>query len=1166
MDSTGHDSGSGVRNVVSGAVSGPVVQAGRIDVVNVVGAGVVRARYREQVRQIAPRTLVARDAELAELARFCTTPEVPSSYLWWQAPAWAGKSALLSWFVLHPPAGVQIVSFFITARFAGNDTRAAFVTHVLEQAAALLDQSVPPLLAEHNREAHLLGMLAEAAQQCRDAGQRLVLVVDGLDEDRSLAAGEPGSIAALLPSQPSNGSRVIVAGRPHPMPPTDVGDDHPLRHPDIVRLLAVSGAATMIRSAMERELDALLAGSSEEQDLVGLLVAAGGGLGSRDLAELMGWSPRRVEARLNSAAGRSFTRRPGAWRPGEVYVLGHEELQASVVEELGEIRLRDYRQRIREWASQYRHQHWPANTPEYLLRGYFRILHAHDEVTEMVALATDTARHDRLRALSGGDLAALGEIAAAQQLLHSQSEPDLLSLIRLAIHHEHLTERNVYTPTSLPALWARLGDVDRAEASAEAIPSPRRSGEALARVVETLVYDGHPRRAEDVARRLVDPRRRDLVMASLVGALAMTGDTERAEGLVPLITDPNLQADAVGDLVLAVGRAGDLPRAESLAHTIITDSRVWRHPLTALAAVYVEAGDAEQATRVAAEVDAFWQPLPMVTVIRMLVHRGEVERAETLVDPIDTPAGRALALAELVRTLGATGAVEQAEALAAKWAGPDTDHEIAAALAETVGGVGDIERARALIDAIPEGQTKDHALLRLIEALCAAGNVDGAEAFAHTLAGSHLYLDAATAVITRRGAAGEVDRAREFIRTIDEDTPPSPAPKTAIQAEALTALAEAVANAGDLSQARDLAEQAATLAGAARHSRHIQRAVTVLGDLAAQAGDVRRGEALARLAIDAHHTARADPIASMFDSSSDLLDPTAGPRARAALPRLLSTHGDLDLAETLARNTLRPADQVDTLTNLALRARNAGDQGRAHRLAEYAASHLLSTGYLNAPASAWIGVIVAAGELDRAQALTDTIHNKSERLKAVLIVIRALATAAAIVQARQLIETLTNEDDQRHAVVVLIGAMGAAGDVTGAQTLAVEMLPAGRRNGAITALAVATAASGDIDRAETLADMIGEDADRAKVLRAIAAHADTPTRRRLLATALPMDHWTSLLSEATPNEYADLLTLIDDITAHQRQAHSENPAKHGSREGRGEPDGRREGSAQRPGC
>jgi hypothetical protein len=150
---------------------------------------------------------------------------------------------------------------------------------------------------------------------------------------------------------------------------------------------------------------------------------------------------------------------------------------------------------------------------------------------------------------------------------------------------------------------------------------------------------------------------------------------------------------------------------------------------------------------------------------------------------------------------------------------------------------------------------------------------------------------------------------------------------------------------------------------------------------------------------------------------------------------------------------------------------------------------------------------------------------------------------------------LHDENDQRRAVVVFVGAMGAAGDVTGAHTVAAEMLPTEWRNEAVKALAIATAASGDIDRAETLANMIGEDAHRAEVLRAIAAHADTPTRRRLLATALPMVHWTSLLSGATPSEYGDLLTLVDDITAHQRWARSDSPAEHLSREGYGESDG-----------
>ena len=47
-------------------------------------------------------------------------------YGWWQAEPWAGKSALAAWFVLHPPAGVRILSFFVTGRLAGQADSDAF--------------------------------------------------------------------------------------------------------------------------------------------------------------------------------------------------------------------------------------------------------------------------------------------------------------------------------------------------------------------------------------------------------------------------------------------------------------------------------------------------------------------------------------------------------------------------------------------------------------------------------------------------------------------------------------------------------------------------------------------------------------------------------------------------------------------------------------------------------------------------------------------------------------------------------------------------------------------------------------------------------------------------------------------------------------------------------
>ena len=104
---------------------------------DVVPAGpgqLVRSAYLEQVRDIAPDALIGRDGELAEWAEFCAGPE---AYAWWQAGPWAGKSALASWFVTHPPAGVDVVSFFITGRLAGQADSDAFLDAMIEQLNAL---------------------------------------------------------------------------------------------------------------------------------------------------------------------------------------------------------------------------------------------------------------------------------------------------------------------------------------------------------------------------------------------------------------------------------------------------------------------------------------------------------------------------------------------------------------------------------------------------------------------------------------------------------------------------------------------------------------------------------------------------------------------------------------------------------------------------------------------------------------------------------------------------------------------------------------------------------------------------------------------------------------------------------------------------------------------
>ncbi len=312
----------------------------------------VESRYLETVRRIAPTDLLGREAELAELALFCTDSDA-GPYVWWQAPAWAGKSALMSWFVLHPPNQVRVVSFFVTARFAEQNDRVAFTDVVLEQLLDLLRQDRPPMLTEATREEHLFGLFSEAAYACREQGERLVLLVDGLDEDRGVTVGEDAhSIASILPAQPAAGMRVIVAGRPNPPVPDDLPRDHPLHDAGVIRVLAGSWAATAIKEEARRELKRLLNGPPIERDLLGLVTAAGGGLSAADLAELVGVETIEVEDQLHSVSGRTFAARQSRFQPGSgpaVFVLGHEELQVKAAQRLGAARIADYRRRLHDW-------------------------------------------------------------------------------------------------------------------------------------------------------------------------------------------------------------------------------------------------------------------------------------------------------------------------------------------------------------------------------------------------------------------------------------------------------------------------------------------------------------------------------------------------------------------------------------------------------------------------------------------------------------------------------------------------------------------------------------------------------------------------------------------------------------------------------------------------
>ena len=857
------------------------------------GRASARSAYRKQVEQIAPPELVGREAELQELAAYCTEPG-RGPYVWWQAPAWAGKSALMSTFVLHPPAGVRVVAFFITARLAAQDTREAFTEVVLEQLAELLGQDLPSLTAA-TRDAHLLGMLEQAAEACAAQGERLILVVDGLDEDRGVTTGaDAHSIAALLPADPPAGMRVVVAGRPDPPIPEDVPGWHQLRDPGIIRPLAPSAYAQDIRTLAQQELRRLLHGTPAEQDLLGLLTAARGGLSGPDLAALTGEPLWEIEEVLHGVSGRTFTRQLSTWQPEagpEVYLLGHEELQATARTYLGDRRLAGYQDRLHAWAQEYRDQGWPPGSPEYLLRGYFQMLTATGDTARLVACATDAARHERMLDITGGDAAALNEVTTTLDLIAAQYDPDLTAALGLARHRDYLADRNTNIPTRLPAVWAILGQHIRAEALARSITDQSRQAQALAAVADVLARARQYEQAAAVARSITDPDQQAQALAAVAGALTRAGQHEQAAAVARSITDPDQQAQALAAVAGALTRAGQHEQAAAVARSI-TDPDQQAQALAAVAGALTRAGQHEQAAILARSITRpDRQAQALAAVAAALARAGQHEQAAALARSITRPDRRAQALAAVAGALARAGQHEQAATLARSITNSYWRAQALAAVADVLARARQHEQAAAVARSITRPDQRAQALAAVADVLARAGQHEQAAAVARSITRPDGQAQALAAVADVLARAGQHEQAAAVARSIANSY---------WQAQALAAVVGALAEAGQH-------EQAMTVARSITNSYWQARALAAVADVLARAGQHEQAAAVARSITDSDRRAQA----------------------LAAVVGALTEAGQHEQAMTVARSITDPDRRAQALAAVASALTEAGQHEQA---------------------------------------------------------------------------------------------------------------------------------------------------------------------------------------------------------------------------------------------
>ncbi|GAA2821679.1 hypothetical protein [Crossiella cryophila] len=1131
---------SGMASASSGGYANTGVHIGDVNLLTGVP---VRTNYRHQVRRIAPPQLLDRERELAELAEFCTSPATAGRYRWWQAGAWSGKTALLSWFTLNPPPGVRVISFFITARLAGQNNRAAFLDNLLEQLLALLGETVPPFLTEHTREPHLLSRLEHAAQLCQDRGEQLILLVDGLDEDRGVTTGpDAHSIAALLPDPPPAGMRVLVAGRPNPPVPADVPQHHPLHAKDIVRPLAPSRAAKAIRREMERDLHCLLNGTPLEQDLLGLLTAAGGGLTKFDLAELTeltDCSPWEVASHLNTVTGRSFARRDSHYQPEqspEVFLLGHEDIQLTAQDMLGPARLAAYRERLHGWAEGYRERGWPVGTPEYLVRGYHTMLTALGDLVRLTALVTDPGRQERMHEYSGSDSNALAEIVSVLAGQVERAQPDLTAITRLAVHRDHLNDRHSDIPPEMPAAWAMVGQVSRAEALLQFLTPAHARLDGVLALVEIVADPALLVEATPLAKGHKD-------LLRLAAAHARIGDLDRAAALMDQVEGqaadaaPEDRSEILLDLALTRFRLGE---TESAIETITGVKSAPALPgpvdraaqLIGIANVRVRMGEVAMARTLAGEAERLLRSVPdrdepalLDSLAKVLARCGDLQHAETVARAITNPYTRDNALRAVARASDPHRSAAIIRSIADQATKVSTMALVTADL-DRLQALVWLAEADTLTQVIEDAYDRGLARADITTALIRIGELGHAEASARAIEDPRTHATALIAVATAHARTGTVDRAftlvhdaYSYVRTYGDRVR---------VAETLLATAQACIRVGDHSRAVRLLSEAEPWARGSDNGAGRGHLLCLLADALLDAGAFDQAKTLADTVPEDWRDVAATYLTEHLSDSGDLAQAEriarAIPTHRARYWALL-TVADAGAAALIDEVEAHADEEDDLLWREELLARMAESMAGHDELVDRAVTtaRSLTMTHLRfaALASAALGHARLGQDRDSAT-LLDEVEDIAqqatlelrENSQVVPEVIAGLARIGDFDRAERLISALPDGLHRSMALSECVRELATRGDLGRAERLTGDITVLDSRVRSLLVLAQADPARRDslIDEAEQVAGTTGNPDFQAGMLIDIAAHA--PERAtRLIARAIQLHDLDNAVGE-----------------------------------------------------
>jgi tetratricopeptide (TPR) repeat protein len=1008
------------------------------------------ARARRAVEALAPKVLIGRGDELAALGELAGSE---TQWRWIQGDAFAGKTALLAWFALHPPDHVDLATCFL--RRTTGDNTADYSLDVLTRQLALLagrrGYLPPQFLSERAND--LIDLIDEAAATSHGRSNRLVILIDGLDEYDPVASMD---LTSWLPDASTLPDTAILLAASRTGSDVAVPLMHPLRRH--VQRIKASEAAAGIRDAAHAELkEARGAPVGFVFPLVCCLAVAGSGLTASQLCALVRRRGRdadvsEIEEILGGSLGRSLVRLPDSADGGtQVYAFAHDTL-LNEARAMFAADLPTYEDLLDAWASEYAEGNWPIATPQYLLTAYTRELarragdpatpdsRCREAINQLFKVVAHRSRSLRLIELTGNPAVLDQEIRGAQRAIVDtqarsglDSDEVIFRLAVLALIRQPLTGPRAGYVRTVAAVWARIGRINASVDLAAGIDDLPERARALCTVAWALTQAGKPEQAAEAASRAVqaasdigDPIVRAKALNWAARALAEAGQSGQAAEAAGQalqaavsISDPSRRAEALKWAARALAEAGQSGQAAEAAG----------QALQAAAAIENEGPRAQALS---------WAALALSEAVRGLARAGQFDQAVQAASDIGDPIVRAEALTGAAWAMAKAGQPEQA--------------------AEAAGQA--LQAAAAIKDEERRAKTLSGAVRGLARAGQSAQAVQAASEIGDPIVQAEALTGAAWALVH----AGQSEQAAEVAGRAVQAA--SGIGDPIVRANELTGAARALAEAGQSGQAAEVAGQALHAAAAIEdkepQARALTRAAWVLAEAgqSGQAAEVAgqalhaaaaiedkepRARALTRVAWALVHAGQSEQAAGVagqvVQAAAAITDPLGQSKALSGAADVLTEAGQSEQAAEVTGKALQAAAAIEgaglrakVLSEMAWALVQAGQSEQAAEVAGQALQAVITIVDPSPRAEALIGAawaLVQAGQSEQAAevagqavqaaaAITDPLKRLKALSGAADVLTEAGQTEQAAAIARQVVKTVVAIADVKQVSVRVI--------------------------------------------------------------------------------------------------------------------------------------------------